>query len=302
MNGASSETPRVSSLAAWWLAARPRTLPVSIAPVLVGSAVAIGEGRARVGPAIAAALGALLLQLGSNFANDLFDFEKGADNEDRIGPPRAAQLGLLSPAAMRTGVAVVLSCAAVVGLYLFFVAGWPVIVVGVASLVAAVAYTGGPWPFGYKGLGDVAVFVFFGLIAVTGSHYVQALTISPAALAASVPVGCLATAILVVNNVRDIDGDRAAGKLTLAVRFGRGAGRNEYALLLGLAFGMLPYLWFRFGRSMFVLLPILLLPRAVALVRTLRTRVDGPSLNAALAGTAQLLLGYSLLLAIGWLL
>ncbi len=292
----------VSPIAAWWLAARPRTLPVSIAPVLVGSAIAFGEGRARLGPALAAGLGALLLQLGSNFANDLFDFEKGADGSDRIGPPRAAQLGLLSPAAMRSGVAVALAGATLVGLYLVAVAGWPVIVVGLASLVAAVAYTGGPWPFGYKGLGDLAVFLFFGLIAVTGSHYVQALEISSAAVAASLPVGGLATAILVVNNVRDIDTDRAAGKRTLAVRFGRAAGRYEYALLLGLAFAMLPCFWLGFGRSLFVFLPILLVPRAISLVRTVRTQVDGPSLNAALAGTAQLLLGYSILLALGWLL
>lgn len=292
----------VTSLSAWWLAARPRTLPVSIAPVLVGSAIALADGRARPGPAVAAALGALLLQLGSNFANDLFDFEQGADTADRIGPPRAAQLGLLTPSAMRVGVAAALAGAVAVGLYLVSVAGWPVVVVGVASLVAAVAYTGGPWPFGYKGLGDLAVFVFFGLIAVTGSYYVQALTVTPAALAASVPVGCLATAILVVNNVRDIDTDRVAGKRTLAVRFGRTAGRNEYTLLLGLAFAMLPYLFLRFGRSGFVMLPIVLLPRAVSLVRTVRTRVEGPPLNAALAGTAQLLLFFSLLLAVGWLL
>jgi 1,4-dihydroxy-2-naphthoate octaprenyltransferase len=286
----SPPTADVTPLSAWWLAARPRTLPVSIAPVLVGSAIAIGDGRARLGPALAAALGALLLQLGSNFANDLFDFEQGADTADRIGPPRATQLGLLSPTAMRVGVAAALAGAVAVGLYLVSVAGWPVVVVGIASLVAAVAYTGGPWPFGYKGLGDLAVFVFFGLIAVMGSYYVQALTVTPAALAASVPVGCLATAILVVNNVRDIETDRVAGKLTLAVRFGRTAGRNEYTLLLGLAFAMLPYLILRFGRGAFVMLPIILLPRAVSLVRTVRTQVDGPPLNAALAGTAQLLL------------
>jgi len=298
----SPTAPDVTPLSAWWLAARPRTLPVSIAPVLVGSAIAIGDGRARLGPALAAALGALLLQLGSNFANDLFDFEQGADTADRIGPPRATQLGLLSPAAMRVGVVVALAGAVAVGLYLVSVAGWPVVFVGVASVVAAVAYTGGPWPFGYKGLGDPAVFVFFGLVAVMGTYYVQALTVTPAALAASVPVGCLATAILVVNNVRDIETDRVAGKRTLAVRFGRNAGRNEYTLLLGLAFAMLPYLLLRFGRSGFVMLPIILLPRAVSLVRTVRTRVEGPPLNAALAGTAQLLLFYAVLFSVGWLL
>jgi 1,4-dihydroxy-2-naphthoate octaprenyltransferase len=292
----------VSTGRAWWIAARPRTLPVSLAPVVVGTAVAIGEGRARPGPALAAALGALLLQLVSNFSNDLFDFEKGADTAERIGPPRVAQLGLLTPGAIRVGIALTVLAALLVGLYLVAVAGWPVVVVGLLSIAAALAYTGGPWPFGYKGLGDLAVFVFFGVVAVTGTHYVQALSLSGAALAASVPVGALATAILVVNNVRDIDTDRAAGKRTLAVRLGRSGARAEYALLIGVAFAAPAVFAWMLDRSLFVLLPIVLLPRAISLVRTVGTRTDGPSLNEALAGTAQLVLAYAVLLAVGWLL
>jgi 1,4-dihydroxy-2-naphthoate octaprenyltransferase len=287
---------------AWVMAARLRTLPVAVAPVVVGTAVAASEGVANPLPAFGALIGALLLQLVSNFANDVFDMEKGADTEERIGPPRATQLGLLSPDAMRMGIAVALGAAAGVGLYLFWVAGWPVLVIGLLSMVAAVAYTGGPWPFGYKGLGDPAVFIFFGVIAVVGSHYVQSLELSLAALAASIGVGALATAILVVNNLRDIDTDEQAGKRTLAVRLGRAGARREYVVLLGVAYALLPFYWLGLGRSIFVMLPALSLPKALALVRTLHATQEGPPLNAALAGTAQLTLLYSVLLASGWLL
>ena len=284
---------------AWLLAARPRTLAVSIGPVAVGSAVAASEGGARAGPALAALLGALLLQVGSNFANDVFDFEKGADTEERIGPARAAQLGLLSPHQMRVGTALVFAAAALMGLYLIGVAGWPVAVVGGVSILAALTYTGGPWPFGYHGLGDPAVFLFFGVVAVVGTDYVQTLAFSWRALAASLPVGALATAILVVNNVRDIENDARAGKRTLAVRLGRRGGRIEYAaLVLGPYAGLLAF-WLAGWTSVYVLAPWLTLPWALSLVRTLSTRSDGPSLNGALAGTAQLGLAFSLLFGLG---
>ena len=296
MTEASSLTP----WQAWWLAARPRTLPVSAAPVVVGTAVAWAAGRASWGPALGALLGALCLQLASNFANDLFDFEKGADNEDRIGPPRASQLGLLSPIAMRWGIGAAVAGSVLCGIYLTVHAGWLVVAVGLVSIVAALAYTGGPWPFGYKGLGDLAVFVFFGPVAVVGTDYVQGLEFSSEAFWASLPVGFLSTAILVVNNVRDIDSDRAAGKRTLAVRLGRSGGRFEYLALLVASFALLPFFWLSMGRSVWVLLPWLFVFRAVALVRTLYTVTAGPALNAALGGTAQLLLGFAVLLAAGW--
>ncbi len=294
--------PRPVGWRVWWLAARPRTLPVAVGPVVVGTAVAAGQGEARWLPALAALAGALLLQIASNLANDLFDFEKGADAEDRIGPARAAQSGWLSPWQMRVGIAGVLVAASVVGVYLISVAGWSLGVVGVLSILAALAYTGGPWPFGYKGWGDPAVFLFFGVVAVMGTYFVQALRLSSEAALASLPVGALATAILVVNNVRDIESDGRAGKRTLAVRWGRRAGVAEYAWLLTAAYGALPFFIFLAQRSAWVLLPLLTLPRAVSLYRTLRDEVSGPPLNRALAGTAQLGFFFCLLLAAGWLL
>jgi len=287
---------------AWLMAIRPRTLPVAVAPVVVGTAVAFSAGQARLFPALAAGLGALGLQVASNLANDLFDFESGADAEDRIGPARASQLGLLDSTQMWLGMAVVLGLTVLVGFYLLAVAGWPVVAVGILSILAALAYTGGPWPFGYKGLGDPAVFFFFGVVAVTGTYYVQALAWSMSAFLASLTVGALATAILVVNNVRDIESDARANKNTLVVRFGRRFGILEYAGLMVLAYGLLPVFWLGLDRSFFVLLPLLSLPRAMGLWRTLSREVEGPPLNAALAGTAQLSLLFSILLAVGWLL
>ncbi len=290
----------ISTPGAWLLAARPKTLLVALGPVAVGTAVAASEGGARIAVACAALLGAVLLQLGSNFANDVFDHEKGADTEDRVGPPRATQLGLLSPAQMRQGMFVVFILATCVGIFLTSVAGWPVVAIGVLSIVAAVTYTGGPWPFGYHGLGDPAVFLFFGVIAVMGTEFVQTLQLSRAALVASLPVGALATATLVVNNVRDRETDIVAGKRTLAVRLGPVVGRLEYALLVAFAYWMLPVFWLVWERSFWIWLPILTLPRACALANRVYCSTDGPMLNQALAGTAQLGLFYSLLLALGW--
>ena len=291
----------VGSPRAWLLAMRPRTLPVSIGPVAVGSAVAFAEGRFRAGPALAAAVGALLLQIGSNFANDVFDFEKGADTTERIGPPRAAQLGLLSPSALKRGMVAVFAGATLVGLYLTWVAGPAVVVIGVVSIAAAIAYTGGPWPLGYHGLGDLAVFVFFGLVAVPGTTFVQVGAVPTLAWVAAIPVGGLATAILVVNNLRDIETDRAVGKRTLAVRLGRGGARAEWAACVGGAYACSVLPWVSFGTTLWVLLPCLTLPRALSLWRVVRTRESGPALNEALAGTAQLGALFSLLFAIGLL-
>lgn len=296
----SGAEPRPEGWRVWWVAARPRTLPVAVGPVAVGTAVAAGEGEARALPALAALAGALLLQIASNLANDLFDFEKGADADDRIGPARAAQSGWLSPTEMRWGIGFVLALAVGVGLYLVSVAGWVLVAVGVFSIVAALAYTGGPWPFGYKGWGDPAVFLFFGFVAVMGTYFVQVGHLGFDAALASVPVGALATAILVVNNVRDIESDRRAGKRTLAVRLGRRAGVAEYAGLFVLAYGSLPAFIFVSGRSAWVLLPWLTLPRALSLYRTLRDEVSGPVLNRTLAATAQLGFFFCLLLSAGW--
>jgi len=287
------------SIGAWVMAIRPQTLPVSVGPVLVGTAVAYVEGALQVAPAVAAGFGALCLQIGSNFANDVFDFEKGADTEDRIGPPRASQLGLLSPRALKTGMFVVFALATLAGFYLATVAGPVILGVGAVSILAAIAYTGGPYPLGYHGLGDVAVFLFFGLVAVVGTTFVQTGTLPALAWWTAIPVGALATAILVVNNLRDVDTDTVAGKRTLAVRMGRSGARSEWAALVGGAYLVPVILCFGLGLSVWVLLPLASMPRAVRLFGVIRSTEEGPALNQALAGTAQLGFLFSLLLALG---
>jgi len=294
-------TARPSPLVAWWAAARPRTLLAAVGPVAVGTAAAQAAGRARAGPALAALLGALLLQLISNFANDLFDFEKGVDTPERVGPTRATQAGWLTPAQMRRGIAAAILAAVAVGIYLAAVGGWPVVAIGIASIAAALAYTGGPRPFGYHGLGDPAVFLFFGVVAVVGTEYVQSLRLSGLALAASVPVGALATAILVVNNLRDIDTDARAGKRTLAVRLGRRGTRLEYQALLGLAYGGVALLPLAGAGGPALWLPWASLPLALRLRRVV-LESEGARLDEALAGTARLGLVFSLALAVGILL
>lgn len=282
----------------WWLAARPKTLPAAATPVLVGSACAHVAGGFQAGPALAALLGALLLQIAANFANDVFDFEKGADTAARLGPARAVQAGWISAAAMRRALWLVLLLSLVVGVYLVSVAGPVLVAIGLASIAGAVAYTAGPYPLGYHGLGDVAVFVFFGLVAVGGTTFVQLGHVTELAWLTAIAVGCLTTAILVVNNVRDAATDVLANKGTLVVRFGRGFGLVEYHLLLLVAFAV-PLWLFASGRySAWSLLPLLSLPLAVDLSRRVR-RETGPALNGVLAHTARLLLCFGVLLCLG---
>ncbi len=283
----------------WLLASRPRTLPAAAVPVLVGSALAWRMGAFDPLAALAALLSALLIQIGTNFANDLFDFRKGADTQARLGPTRVTSAGLLSPASVQAGMGVAFGLAALAGLLLVARGGWPILLIGVASILSGIAYTAGPFPLGYNGLGDLFVFLFFGLIAVGGTFFVQARHLPPSVLVAAVPIGALATAILVVNNVRDADTDRVAGKRTLAVLLGRRAARAEYSGLLLLAFVTPFLLWLAFDFRAWVLLPLLTIPQAVALARTVGKQTDGPSLNRALAGTAQLLARYGVLLAVG---
>ncbi|MCB0195601.1 MAG: 1,4-dihydroxy-2-naphthoate polyprenyltransferase [Anaerolineae bacterium] len=290
-----------SQLQIWLLASRPKTLPAAAAPVLVGTAVAIGEHAFRLGPALAALLGALLIQIGTNFANDVFDFKKGADTTQRLGPMRVTQAGLLSPEQVMSGMWLTFGLATIIGLYLVFVGGWPIVVIGLLSIISGIAYTGGPFPLGYNGLGDLFVFIFFGLVAVCGTYYVQAGTVSPASVWAAVPVGLLATAILVVNNLRDIDTDRVAGKKTLAVRFGEQATQIEYFLLLGLSYIIPPLMWLLGLAPIGVLLTWLSVPMIKPL-HHLIMHEKGRPLNMALAGTARLELVYSVLLSLGFVL
>ncbi len=280
----------------WLLAARPKTLPAAVGPVLVGTALAYADGLFAWLPALAALLASLLLQIGSNFANDYFDHFKGADTADRQGPTRVTAAGLLSPQQMRLGIAVVFGLAALVGLYLIYVGGWPVLAAGAAAIVAALAYTGGPFPYGYYGLGELFVFLFFGLVAVLGTYYVQAGTVSGDAWLVALPVGMLITAVLIVNNYRDRFTDARAGKRTLAVLLGPRGARIEYGVALALAYAMpLLLAWRRGG---WLLLPLLTLPLAWRAARELQTR-DGRALNQTLAGTARLSLLFSVLLALG---
>ena len=286
------------SVRAWVVAARPATLTAAFVPVIVGTACAVAAGGFRLVPALAALLGAFLIQIGTNFANDLFDFEKGADNDARLGPLRVAQSGLLSAQELRTGMVVVFGLALLVGLYLVWVGGVWIVVIGLASIAAGVGYTGGPYPLAYHGLGDVFVMVFFGFVAVCGTAFVQVGAVPTLAWWASLPIGALATAILAVNNVRDVKGDAEAGKRTLVVRWGRDAGVWEYALLLFVAYAVPPVLAITGQASGWVCLPLITLPIAWRLWRSV-VYDRGTALNATLAGTARLLLLFGVLFAFG---
>ncbi len=290
---------RSDALRIWVMAARLRTLPAAIAPVLVGTAVAVQRGIFRPGPFAAALLGALFIQIGTNLANDYSDAKRGADAEDRVGPVRVTAGGLVPPRQVLMATYVTFALAVVCGLYLVYAAGIELLFVGIASIAAGVLYTGGPKPYGYEGLGEIFVFVFFGLVAVTGSTFAQLEAWPWESFVLAVPIGLLAAAILVVNNVRDIDSDRRAGKRTLAVRLGRERGRTIYALMIYVAYLVAPLPWLLGELSPWLLLPWLTLPLAVPLARTVRRHADGPTLNDALAKTGMLQLAFGLLLAAG---
>jgi 1,4-dihydroxy-2-naphthoate octaprenyltransferase len=286
------------SIDAWILAARPATLTAAFAPVAVGTACAWRVGGFRWDAAAAALLGAFLVQIATNFANDMFDFQKGADTHERLGPTRAAQAGLLTVRQLRRGITATVALALVTGAYLTWIAGPAVVVIGIASIAAGLAYTGGPFPLAYNGLGDVFVMAFFGFVAVCGTAFVQALFVPDLAWAASVPIGALATAILTVNNVRDFEGDALAGKTTLVVRFGREGGVWEYAALVSAAYVMPFVMWLFDWTSAWVNLPLLSIPWAGRLFRSV-ARDRGVALNPTLAGTAKLLSVFGVLFAVG---
>ncbi len=299
---------------AWLMAARPQTLPAGAAPVVLGVGLAVADGVFAPLPAVAALVGALLIQVGTNLANDYFDAIKGTDTPDREGFTRVTAGGLIEPAQVRRATALTFGLALLVGTTLVYVGGLPVVVIGLASIAAGILYTGGPYPYGYYGLGDLFVFVFFGLVAVTGTYYVQAVTtVKPGPLPLGVPagtvavdavlagvaVGALATGILVVNNVRDLESDRQAGKRTLAVTLGYRLSRLEYVGLLVLAYTVPPVVLLR-GSHPLVLAPLLTVPLAAVVARTVLTRTDGDALNPALERTGQLLALYALLFALGF--
>lgn len=294
-------TTTPSALQAWTSAVRPKTLAAGVVPVAVGSALAAQVESFVLLPALAALVGALLLQIGSNLANDVFDYLNGADDDDRLGPARATQRGWLSTRQMLIGTGVVFAAAIAVGAYLVSIGGWPIVAIGVAGIVCAVAYTGGPVPLGYRGLGDPLVFVFFGPVAVLGTYYVQVGSVSVIAAWTSASVGLLATAILVVNNLRDRHTDERAGKRTLAVRLGATGARGEYVALISLAYAIPAGLAAAGLASMGWLLPWLSGPLAFKRIRAVAT-LDGAALNAELGATAQLTAVFGALLCIGVLL
>jgi len=284
------------------MAARPRTLPAAVAPVLVGTALA---GFAHVFHPlrfVAALLGAIFIQVGTNLSNDYSDARRGADSDDRLGPVRVTAGGLVPPRQVLVATYASFAMAMLAGAYLIAVAGWALLLVGLASILAGVLYTGGPRPYGYEGLGEVFVFLFFGIVAVAGSFFVQVKALDWEAFALAVPVGLLASAILVVNNVRDIDSDRRAGKRTLAVRLGRDRTRTLFAAIVYLAYVLAPVTWVFGPTTAWVLLAWLTLPLAAGVVRVVRNHTDGPSLNVALAHSGMLQLAFCMLLCAGLLL
>jgi 1,4-dihydroxy-2-naphthoate polyprenyltransferase len=290
---------RPSPVRIWFLAARPATLPAALSGVVVGIGAALGAGgTTRLDTAAGCVAVALLLQVVANFANDLSDFRRGADTPDRSGPVRVAAAGLVTERQLEIAIALTIGLAGVIGLWLTVVGGPVLLALGVLAVVAALAYTGGPLPYGYHGMGEVFVFVFFGLVAVIGTAYLQVLRLEPLFVAAAIPAGTLITAILVVNNLRDIPTDRAAGKRTLAVMLGAGATRLEYLGLLAIAF-LVPVALLVAGRSPWVLAPLASLPLAWPLVGRVRAFAEPRELNAVLKGTARLALAFGILFAIG---
>jgi len=285
----------------WAMAARPRTLPAAIAPVLVGTALAGSEGDFRPLAFAAALVASVFIQIGTNLSNDYSDARRGADTEERLGPVRVTAGGLVPPRKVLVATWLAFAIAVAVGAYLIALVGWELLAIGAASILAGILYTGGPRPYGYEGLGEVFVFLFFGVVAVTGSYYVQTEELSGLALALSVPVGLLAAGVLLVNNIRDIDTDRRAGKRTLVVRLGRDRARRLFAAVVVLAFVVVAAVAIADGRPE-VLLVLLCAPLVPRLVRSVSERTDGPSLNVALARCGALLGVFSLLLSAGLLL
>jgi 1,4-dihydroxy-2-naphthoate polyprenyltransferase len=286
------------------MAARPRTLPAAIAPVLVGTAAATLEtsgGDFRWGAFAAALIGSIFIQIGTNLANDYSDARRGADTVERLGPVRVTAVGLVAPRSVLVATWLAFAVAVAAGVYLATVAGWVIIAVGVASIAAGVLYTGGPRPYGYAGLGELFVFLFFGLVAVNGSYYLQLEELDWLPFGLSVAIGCLSTAILVVNNVRDLDTDRRAGKRTLAVRLGRDTTRRLYLALLAIAYLSLVMTLAANDGPWWTLLGLVSLPLAVPPARAVLTRTDGPALNGALAGTGALLAAFSVATSLGLL-
>ncbi|QSG13947.1 1,4-dihydroxy-2-naphthoate polyprenyltransferase [Halapricum desulfuricans] len=308
-------TADVSRRKAWLMAARPQTLPAGTAPVVVGVGLAIHAGVFALLPALSALVGALLIQIGTNFANDYYDAVKGADTEDREGFTRVTAGGLIEPERVKQAMIATYGLAVLVGVYLVAIGGVPILVVGLSSIVAGVLYTGGPYPYGYRGLGDLFVFVYFGVIAVTGTYYVQAVenmaavglfplglptgSVTVDAVVASLAAAALSTCVLVVNNIRDIETDRETGKRTLAVILGYRGARAEYLLLMGMGYTVPVIFALEPEYGLPALAPLLSLPLAARVTKTVLTETSGEALNPALESTGQAMIAHALLFAVG---
>lgn len=284
------------------MAARPKTLWASISPIIIGIAMAYEAGKGDFLSAAAALLAGILLQVGANFANDYLDHVKGIDTAERLGPLRVTHAGLVTPSQMKWATALVLTLAFLLGVFLVYRAGWPVVVIGLSSILFAILYTGGPYPLGYHGWGDLFAFIFFGPVATAGTYYVQALTVSPESIIAGCAPGLFSVAILTVNNLRDIESDARAGRKTLAVRFGRQFAQNEYLLAIVLATAAIPmYLTLTTPGKPQLLISALSVIAAIPIVKSVR-RDSGVVLNETLAATGKLELMYAVLFSVGWLL
>ena len=286
----------------WLLASRPKTLWASISPVVIGTAMAYADGKFHWLSAVVALTATVLIQIGTNIANDYFDYKRGADAGERLGPLRVTQAGLVKPEAVKAAFIIVFSLAFLLGLYLIWRGGYPILIIGLLSLLFGILYTGGPFPLGYTGLADLFVLIFFGPIAVGGTYYVQALAIKPAVIIAGFSPGLLATAILTINNLRDIKTDRQAGKKTLAVRFGANFAKIEYFLCIFTACLIPIFLSIYSNDHYYSIVCLIILFVAIHPIKIVFSRVDGPALNAVLANTGKLLFLYSILFSVGWIL
>lgn len=291
----------ISKYDAWILAARPKTLLAAFVPVIVGSSLAAFDNYFQPLAAVTALICAVLIQTGTNFVNDLYDFLTGKDTKDRLGPSRAVASGIITPKEMRLGIIIIFSITFLLGLYLVYLGGWPILVIGLISIGAGFAYTAGPFPLAYNGLGDIFVFLFFGFVGTVGTYYVQTLHLAPIAFWASIPVGALITNILVINNYRDRDEDRQNGKNTLAVIFGENFARLQYVAFMIVSYAVLVLVYFTFKKSLFVFLPMISFPIAFKLVKMIYT-LKGTDLNKTLELTAKLSAIYGVLFALGILL